>query len=82
MFNPELVLELLKLSSNMNECKPLVCGRSCLPLARSWCTRSSRSSQAPWRQGLTLVHVRAQHEQLQDTFTSQVGFYGEQKSSS
>jgi len=34
------------------------------------------------RQGLTLVHVRAQLEQLQDTFMSQVGFHGGQKSSS
>jgi hypothetical protein len=33
-------------------------------------------------QGLTLVHVRAQLEQLQDTFMSQVGFYGGQRCSS
>jgi hypothetical protein len=33
------------------------------------------------RQGLTLVRVRAQHEQLQDTFMSKVGIYGGQKSS-
>jgi hypothetical protein len=33
-------------------------------------------------QGLTLVHIRAQLEQLQDTFMSQVGSYGGQKSSS
>jgi hypothetical protein len=29
-------------------------------------------------QGLTLVHVRAQHEHLQDTFMSEVGLYGRQ----
>jgi hypothetical protein len=34
------------------------------------------------RQGLTIVHVRAQLEQLQDTFMSQVGLHGGQKSSS
>jgi len=34
------------------------------------------------RQGLTLVHVRAQLQQLQDTFTSQIELYGGQKSSS
>ena len=34
------------------------------------------------RQGLTLVHIRAQLEQLQDTFMSQVWFNGGQKSSS
>jgi hypothetical protein len=33
-------------------------------------------------QGLTLVHVGAQLEQLQDTFMSYVGFYGARKSSS
>ena len=31
---------------------------------------------------LTLVHARAQLEQLQDTFMSQVGLHGGQKSSS
>jgi hypothetical protein len=34
------------------------------------------------RQGLTLVHVRAQLEQLQDTFMSYFGSYGGQRSSS
>jgi hypothetical protein len=34
------------------------------------------------RQGLTLVHVIAQLEQLQDTFLRQVGLHGGQKSSS
>jgi hypothetical protein len=33
-------------------------------------------------QGLTLVHVRAQFEQLQDTFMSEVGLHGGRKSSS
>ena len=33
------------------------------------------------RQGLRLVHVRAQLEQLQDTFMGQVGLHGGQKSS-
>ena len=33
-------------------------------------------------QGLTLVHVRAQLEPLQDTFVSQFGSYGGQRSSS
>jgi hypothetical protein len=33
-------------------------------------------------QGLTLVHVRAQLEELQDTFMSYVGSYGGQQSSS
>jgi hypothetical protein len=33
-------------------------------------------------QGLTLVYVRTQLEQLQDTFMSKVGSYGGQKSSS
>jgi hypothetical protein len=50
------------------ECKPVRSG------ARSW----------PWRcrQGLTLVHVRAQLEQLQDTFMTEVRLYGRHKSSS
>jgi len=41
------------------------------------------STQCPsqW-QGLTLVDVRAQLEQLQDTFMSSVGLYGGQNSSS
>jgi len=34
------------------------------------------------RQGLTLVHIRAQLEQLQDTFMNYVGLYSGQKSSS
>jgi hypothetical protein len=33
-------------------------------------------------QGLTLVHVRAQLEQLQDTFMSEAGLHGGQKRSS
>jgi len=33
-------------------------------------------------QGLTLVHLRAQLEQLQNTLMSSVGVYGGQKSSS
>ena len=34
------------------------------------------------QQGLTLVHVRAQLEQLQDTFMNYFGLYGGQRSSS
>ena len=36
----------------------------------------------PSTQGLTLVHVRAQLEQLQDTFMTYCGSYGGRKSSS
>jgi hypothetical protein len=35
-----------------------------------------------WERGLTLVGVRAQLEQLPDTFMSYFGFWGGQKSSS
>jgi len=34
----------------------------------------------PTRQGLTLVHVRAQLEQLLDTFNCSFGLYGGQRS--
>jgi hypothetical protein len=49
-------------------------------LPSSACHRAS--SLATWAQGLTLVHVRAQLEQLQDTVMMCVGLYGGQKSSS
>jgi hypothetical protein len=45
-------------------------------------TANSRRRRPGRRQGLTLVHVRAQLEQFQDTLMSQVGLYGDQKSSS
>ena len=44
--------------------------------------RSYTSEQRSAWQGLTLVHVRAQLEQLQYTFMSSVGLHGGQKSSS
>ena len=37
---------------------------------------------SPSEQGLTLVHIRAQLEQLKDTFMSEAGLHGGQKSSS
>ena len=44
--------------------------------------RASQSSRLAASQGLTLVHVRAQLEQLQATFMSSVGLSGGQQSSS
>jgi len=47
----------------------------------TWGTTTAAARSAG-RQGLTLVHVGAQLEQLQDTFTSQVGSCGGHKNSS
>ena len=52
-----LCQERLRSSSKVDECKPLPSIRTC-------------GTRAAFRQGLTLVHVRAQLEQLQDTFMS------------
>ena len=65
----------------MDECKPLGTTRRLLQeegaVRPAEGTALARSSV---HQGLTLVDVRAQLEQLQDTFM--VGLYGGQKSSS
>jgi hypothetical protein len=56
--------KVVKLSSDVSECKPL-------PTTTCGDTRSTSTTlQSTAHQGLTLVHVRAQLEQLQDTFMS------------
>ena len=57
--------------------------KSLMSFVGSWASRrrSWLMTASAVKQGLTLVHIRAQLEQLQDTFTSRVGLYVGQKSS-
>ena len=58
--------KVLTLSRKVDECKPLVIGTEydVDPVT------AAQNLSTAIRQGLTLVHVRAQLEQLQDTFMS------------
>jgi len=61
----------------------LQCGFERVNLQRpAPCGARPRVTRAAQVQGLTLVHVRVQLEQLQDTLMSYVGLYGGQKSPS
>jgi len=62
---------------NMDECMPLPRTMAATAAGDSLASGSSTATQ-----GLTLVHGRAQLEQLQDTLISSVGSYGGKKSSS
>jgi len=82
--------KVLKLRSEVSECKPLPCSLSGLFSAAASQGRATlhvspqltRVFWVPsWNQGLTLVHVRAAFEQ-QDTFMIEFGLYGGQRSSS
>ena len=77
------------LSRKVDKRKPLGDGKTARDLAQRAAVLEMRisaaresASGAAMRQGLTLVHVRAQLKQLQDTFMSKVGLYGGQRSSS
>jgi len=64
--------KVLKLSSNGSDVSPKVLklsfeGSECKPLPRG---EGGRGEGGAVEQGLTLVHVKAQLEQLQDTFMS------------
>jgi hypothetical protein len=66
-----------------NECRALPAvtdPRS--PVVSSRASGPTGHTAAAAEHGLTLVHVKAELEQLQDTFMSEVGLYGGQKRSS
>jgi len=66
----------------VDECKPMPAGRQNRGTDESERVRCLLlRAPASHGRGLTLVHVRAQLEQLQDTFMSESGSYGGQKRS-
>jgi hypothetical protein len=54
----------------VDECKPLPAARWAAAAAEGWAPAAAEG----WGQGRTLVLVRAQLEQLQDTFTVKLGY--------